>query len=178
MRPFALLAHLAALAVFAAPALAAQPCEPLERRPVKIEAWLSKRFEQRLPAIRGEFAAMGHTRVTLWVYPAENPSRVVAIGRCVPAYIARHALRNALEYGVGATRLVHQGFISDRWIGLGTSLFARESGQDISRADLLKLMDEELDTPAFQALYRQLARQDEKVRAFGLVHDNPKRMRE
>jgi len=178
MRPLVPLALFVALAVFAPPALAAEPCEPIQKRPVKIEAWLSKRFEQRLPAVRGEFAAMGHTRVTLWVYPAENPSRVVAIGRCVPAYIARHALRNALEYGVGATRLVHQGFISDRWIGLGTSLFARESGQDISRADLLKLLDENLDTPAFQALYRKLARQDEKVQAFGLVHDNPKRMRE
>lgn len=157
---------------------AAGECESVLRRPVKIEAWLSKKYEKDLPAIRETFAAMGHTRVTLWVYPAENPSRVVAIGRCVPAYIARHALRNALEYGVGAASLVHQRFISDCWIGLGTSLFAEDSQQEISAENLRRLLDDNLDTSEFQALYQELSRQDETVQAFGLTHDNPKRMKQ
>jgi len=184
MRPpaasgFGLVAIAAAALFLALPAasLAEERCEPVTGHPVKIEAWMSKRYEGNLREVRGELAAMGHTRVALWVYPAENPSRVVAIGRCVPAYIARHALRQALQYGVGAASLVHQGFISDYWIGLGTSLFAEDSQQKISAADLDRLLDENLDTPGFQALYRELARQDEKVQAFGLLHDNPKRMR-
>ena len=53
---------------------------------------------------------MGKTRVTLWVYPVENPSKIVAIGRCVPAYIARHTLRKTIEYYGGVKALVHQGF--------------------------------------------------------------------
>ena len=73
-------------------------CPFIDGKPVKIEAWLSKQYEKNLRQLRKEFSAMGNTRVTLWVYPAENPSKVVAIGRCVPAYIARHTLRKAVEY--------------------------------------------------------------------------------
>jgi len=169
---------LAVSAFIATPAFAQEGCEPVLRHPVKVEAWVSKRYEGNLPAVRKTLGAMGNTRVALWVYPAENPSRVVAIGRCVPAYIARHVLRSSLEYGVGAASLVHQGFISDYWVGLGTSLFAEDSQQKISAEDLKRLLDENLDTLEFQALYRELSRQDEKVQAFGLTLDNPKRMRE
>ena len=35
-----------------------------------------------------EFKEMGNTKVGLFIYPAENPSRIVAIGRCVPVHIA------------------------------------------------------------------------------------------
>ena len=56
-------------------------CPPIEHKPVKVEAWLSKQYEKELRQLRKEFAAMGNTCVTLWVYPAENPSKIVAIGR-------------------------------------------------------------------------------------------------
>ena len=151
-------------------------CEPLPQKPVKVEAWMSKRQEPVLPFIRREFAAMGHTRVTLWVYPAENPSRVAAIGRCVPAYIARHALRKALEFSGDVQSLVHQGFFSSHWIGIGTSLFDEASQKPISRRQLDQLLDDSLDTFEFQALYRQFTKQDETVKAFGLTLPNPKRL--
>ena len=80
-------------------------CLPIEKKPVKIKAWLSKRYEKNLRQLRKKFTAIGNTRVTLWVYPSENPSKIVAIGRCIPAYIARHTLRNALRYSQrGSTR--------------------------------------------------------------------------
>jgi hypothetical protein len=62
-------------------------CSSIEDNPVKVEAWMSKQYEKSLRQIRNEFSAMGNTRVTLWVYPAENPSKIVAIGSCIPAYI-------------------------------------------------------------------------------------------
>ena len=76
---------------------------------------MSKQYKKTLRQIRKEFSAMGNTQVTLWVYPAENPSKVVAIGRCVPAYIARHMLRKAMEYSGGVSSLVNQGFISPNY---------------------------------------------------------------
>ena len=85
-------------------------CPSIENKPVKIEAWLSKRYKKELLQLRKEFAAMGNTRVTLWVYPSENPSKIVAIGGCVPAYIARHTLRKAIEYYGGVNALVNQNF--------------------------------------------------------------------
>jgi hypothetical protein len=87
---------------------AKENCARESSKPVKIEAWISKKQVPVFKFIRSEFAAMGHTRVTLWVYPAShNPSRIVAIGRCVPAYIARHVLQKAVEFSGGVEALVH-----------------------------------------------------------------------
>ena len=124
----------------------APECSLIENKSVKVEAWLSKRYKKDLQQLRKEFAAMGNTRVTLWIYPAENPSKIVAIGRCVPAYIARHTLRKTIEYYGGVKALVYQGFFSYNWIGIGASLFAESSFQPISLSQLNDLMDHSLDT--------------------------------
>ena len=59
---------------------------------------------------------MGNRRVAPWVYLAEIPSKVVAIDRYVPAYIALHILREIMERSGGVSSLVHQGFFSPNWI--------------------------------------------------------------
>ena len=110
-----------------------EECSPIEDKPVKVEAWMSKQYEKSLRQIRNEFSAMGNTRVTLWVYPAKNPSKIVAIGSCVPAYIGRHMLRKAIEYSGGVSSLVHQDFFSSNWIGVGTSLFAESSFRPVTK---------------------------------------------
>jgi len=89
---------------------ASSKCSPVEENSIKVEAWMSKQYEKSLRQIRDEFSAMGNTRVTLWGYPTKNPSKIVAIGSCVPAYIGRHMLRKAIEYSGGVSSLVHQGF--------------------------------------------------------------------
>ena len=101
---------------------------------------------------------------------------MVAVGRCVPAYIARHILAKARKYSLGTTHLVHQGFISSHWTGIGTSLFSENSMNAITPEQLARLMDESLDTDSFQEMYRELTRQSKKVSAFGLLLDNPKYM--
>ena len=153
---------------------ASSKCSPVEENSIKVEAWMSKQYKKNLRQIRKEFSAMGNTQVTLWVYPAENPSKVVAIGRCVPAYIARHMLRKAMEYSGGVSSLVNQGFISPHWIGVGTSLFAENSFRTVTQGQISQLMDISLNTKQFQTIYRQFTIQEKKVRAFGLLLDNPK----
>lgn len=154
-----------------------EACRPVEERPVKIEAWISKKDMKDYRSLRHQFEAMGTTYATLWSYPGENPSWVVAIGRCVPAYIARHVLQEALIYYGAVNSLVHQNFVSGHWIGLGTSLFAENSQQPISKEQLRALLDPALDTFQFQALYQQLTAQDEQVSAFGQMLPNPKLMK-
>ena len=151
-----------------------EECSPIEDKPVKVEAWMSKQYEKSLRQIRNEFSAMGNTRVTLWVYPAKNPSKIVAIGSCVPAYIGRHMLRKAIKYSGGVSSLVHQGFFSSNWIGVGTSLFAESSFRPVTKDQLMSLMDTSLDTKKFQETYRQLTMQQKKIKAFGLMLSNPK----
>lgn len=158
------------------PALAEEDCLSISQKPVKLEAWLSKRYEKYLKSIRKDLAGMGNTRVGLFVYPTENPSRVVAIGRCVPVYIAQYILTKAEEYKLGTTHLVNQGFVSSHWTGIGTSLFSENSMNAVTPKQLQALMDDTLDTESFHEMYRALTRQPEKVPAFGLMLNNPKYM--
>lgn len=153
---------------------AKEDCLPISHKPVKVEAWISKKFEKDYRNIRREFAEMGDTKVGLFIYPAENPSRVVAIGRCIPAYMAQHFMKKAWKYSLGTTHLVHQGFVSSHWAGVGTSLFSENSMTAITPQQLNQLMDDTLDTESFQEMYRTLTVQKEKVSAFGLMLDNPK----
>ena len=153
---------------------AEEPCLTLNKTDLKVEAWLSKKYEKKYINIREEFSEMGNTKVGLFIYPAENPSRIVAIGRCVPVHIAQHFLKKAKKYSIGTTHLVNQGFISSHWSGLGTSLFSENSINPITQNQLKMLMDESLDTDSFHTLYRSFTVQSEIVSAFGLKLENPK----
>ena len=48
------------------------------------------------------------------------------------------------------------------------------SFRPVTKDQLTKLMDTSPDTQKFQAAYRQLTMQQKKVKAFGLLLDNPK----
>ena len=154
--------------------LAKENCVSTNKKHVKIEAWLSKKFEKEYWNIRDELREMGNTKVGLFIYPAENPSKIVAIGRCVPVYLAQYFLKKADKYSIGTTHLVNQGFVSSHWTGIGTSMFSENSMNPITPHQLSMLMDETLDTESFQKIYRSFTVQKEKVPAFGLILDNPK----
>ena len=155
-------------------ALAKENCVSTNKKHVKIEAWISKKFEKEYWNIRDEFREMGNTKVGLFIYPAENPSKIVAIGRCVPVYLAQYFLKKADKYSIGTTHLVNQGFVSSHWTGIGTSMFSENSMNPITPHQLSMLMNETLDTESFQKIYRSFTVQKEKVPAFGLILDNPK----
>ncbi len=180
MRIFNVTIFLAAFIIFSpmGVAHAKEDCPSISKKPVKVEAWVSKKYEKDYRNIRREFAEMGNTKVGLFIYPAENPSRIVAIGRCVPAYMAQHFMKKAWKYSLGTTHLVHQGFVSSHWAGVGTSMFSENSMSAISPEQLNRLMDDTLDTESFQEMYRTLTVQKEKVSAFGLMLDNPKLIRD
>lgn len=82
--------------------------------------------------------------------------------------------RQAMEYSGGVSSLVNQGFPPSNWIEVGTSLFSESSLRPITQDQLIGLMDVSLDTQQFQKIYRQLTTQQKKVKAFGLMLENPK----
>ena len=155
-------------------AFAKENCQEKNQNKVKVEAWLSKKYEKKFPDIQKEFLEMGNTKVGLFVYPAENPSRVVAIGRCVPVFLAQYFLKKAKKYSLGTTHLVNQGLISENWFGMGTSMFGKNSMNPITSDQLTMLMDEGLDTESFQEMYRLLTVQNKKVKVYGLILNNPR----
>ena len=156
------------------PSFAKEDCLAIKKNKVKVEAWLSKKYEKSFLDIQKEFLEMGNTKVGLFIYPAENPSRVVAIGRCVPVYLAQHFLKKAKKYSLGTTHLVNQGLISENWFGMGTSMFGKNSMSPITTQQLTMLMDENLDTKSFQKMYRSLTVQSKKIKVYGLILNNPR----
>ena len=157
---------------------AEKTCFETNKNKVRVEAWLSKKYEKNYFDIKKEFKEMGRARVGLFIYPAENPSKIVAIGRCVPVQLAQHFLKKAEKYSLGTTHLVNQGFVSSHWAGLGSSLFSENSMNPITPDQLALLMEENLDTQSFHALYKSFTVQKKKVPAFGLILDNPKLLSE
>ena len=149
-------------------------CLEKNKNKIKVEAWLSKKYEKSFLDIQKEFLEMGNTKVGLFIYPAENPSRVVAIGRCVPVYLAQYFLKKAKKYSLGTTHLVNQRLISENWFGMGTSMFGNNSMSPITSQQLTMLMDEALDNESFQKMYRSLTVQNKKINIYGLVLDNPR----
>lgn len=151
-------------------------CEPVEKKPVKVEGYISKQFKKQGKAISKEFAEMGHTRVVLRPFPMGETAKVVAIGRCVPAYIAQHALKLALQYTGGVEQIVNQTFVHAHWVGIGTTMFDEPSQQNVSSEQVQKLLQPGLTTDEFQALYRKLSIQDATVPYFGLTPPNAKKV--
>lgn len=163
--------------VIASPnAFADDVCVPVEEKRVKVEGYISKKFKKQEKAIFKEFAEMGHTRVALRPYPVGDTSKVVAIGRCVPAYIARHVLERTLKYTSGVDQIVNQAFISSHWFGVGVTMFDEPSQQNVTSEQVQQLLDPALSTDEFQALYQKFSIQDETVPYFGLQPKNVKKV--
>lgn len=158
------------------PAWAADDCVPVDKKPVKVEGWISKKFKKDRKQIFKEFGALGNTKVRLRVFPMGDTAKVVAIGRCVPAYIARHILKLALDYTAGIESLVNQAFVSGHWTGIGTTMFDEPSQQKVDEAQVKALLNPDLSTEEFHALYQKFSIQDETVPFFGLDRPNAKQV--
>ncbi|MEC7640910.1 MAG: hypothetical protein VYC17_02030 [Nitrospinota bacterium] len=151
-------------------------CEPLEKKPVKIDAWISKKFKKDKRAIKKEMSDLEHIKVRLRVFPMKDPAKIMAIGGCVPVNIAQHALRQAMKYTAGVEALINQKFIFPHWIGIGTMNFDEYSQQVVSEDQVKALMDTSLNTEEFQGLYRNFAKMKEEVKGFGMQVPNPRKM--
>jgi len=149
-------------------------CQRLENKKVKVEGFISKKFRKERKKIAKEFAKIGNTRTALRVFPMGNTADVVAVGRCVPAYIARHVLSTAIKYTSGVGSLVMQDFVHGHWIGIGTTMFDEPSQKKITAEQLRKLLDPNLDDKKFHKLYRQFSKQNKLVPYFGLDVPNIK----
>jgi hypothetical protein len=160
--------------VGASPVFAEKKCEPVDKKRIKIEGFISKSFRKQRKKVFKEFGEVGSTRVSLRVYPMGETSKVIAVGRCVPAYIAQHIIRKSLEYSTGVESLVQQQFVHTHWVGVGVTMFDEPSQQTVSVDQVKKLLAEGLSDEAFHILYRELSVPNDLVPFFGLQSPNVK----
>jgi len=158
----------------ASPGFAEEKCAPVDKKHIKIEGYISKSFRKQSKKIFKEFGEMGSTRVTLKVFPMGETSKVLAVGRCVPAYIAQHIIKKALNYSTGVESLVQQQFVHSHWVGVGVTMFDEPSQQMVSADQIQQLLKQDISDEEFHALYRQLSVPNELVPFFGLKSPNVK----
>ncbi|MZH45950.1 MAG: hypothetical protein F3739_02740 [Nitrospinae bacterium] len=158
----------------ASPVLAEEPCAPVDKKRIKIEGYISKSFRKQRKKIFKEFGEIGSTRVALKVFPMGETSKVIAIGRCVPAYIAQHIIKKAMDYSTGVESLVQQQFVHSHWVGVGVTMFDEPSQQYVSAEQLNQLLRQDISDEEFHVLYRKLSVPNDLVPFFGLKSKNAK----
>ena len=160
--------------VGASAVFAEEKCEPVDKKRIKIEGFISKSYRKQRKQVFKEFGEIGSTRVALRVYPMGETSKVIAVGRCVPAYIAQHIIKKSMQYSTGVESLVQQQFIHTHWMGVGVTMFDEPSQQIVSADQVQELLKQDISDEEFHSLYRELAIPDELVPYFGLQVPNVK----
>ena len=156
------------------PAQAQEICQPLDKKRIKIEGYISKKFRKQRKAVFKEFTELGNSRAALRVYPMGETSKVIAIGKCVPVHIAQHVIKKAMQYSTGVESLVQQQFVHGHWIGVGVTIFDEPSQQLVSSEQVQQLLNPDLSTEKFHKLYLQFAVPNELTPFFGLQVPNVK----
>ena len=156
------------------PTFAEKQCEPVDKKRIKVEGYISKSFRKQRKQVFKEFAEMGSTRVALRVYPMGETSKVIAIGRCVPVYIAQHIIRKSMEYSTGVESLVQQQFVHTHWVGVGVTMFDEPSQQLVSADQVQQLLKQDISEEDFHVLYRKLSVPNKLTPFFGLQVPNVK----
>ena len=156
------------------PVFAEEKCEPVDKKRIKIEGFISKSYRKQRKQVFREFGEIGSTRVALRVYPMGETSKVIAVGRCVPAYIAQHIIKKSMEYSTGVESLVQQQFVHTHWVGVGVTMFDEPSQQIVSAEQVQQLLKQDISDEEFHSLYRELSIPDERVPYFGLQVPNVK----
>ena len=156
------------------PAQAQEKCQPLDKKRIKIEGYIAKKFRKKRKTIIKEFTELGNSKAALRVYPMGETSKVIAIGKCVPVHIAQHVIKKAIEYSTGVESLVQQQFVHGHWIGVGVTIFDEPSQQLVSSDQVQMMLNPDLSNEAFHRLYRKLSVPNQLTPFFGLQVPNVK----
>ena len=160
--------------VGASPVFAEEKCESVDKKSIKIEGFISKSYRKQRKQVFQEFGEIGSTRVALRVYPMGETSKVIAVGRCVPVYIAQHIIKKSMRYSTGVESLVQQQFIHTHWMGVGVTMFDEPSQQIVSAEQVQQLLQQDLSNEEFHKLYRKMSIPNELTPYFGLQVPNVK----
>ena len=158
----------------ASPVFAEEKCESVDKKSIKIEGFISKSYRKQRKQVFQEFGEIGSTRVALRVYPMGETSKVIAVGRCVPVYIAQHIIKKSMQYSTGVESLVQQQFIHTHWMGVGVTMFDEPSQQIVSAEQVQQLLQQDLSDEEFHKLYRKMSIPNELTPYFGLQVPNVK----
>lgn len=130
---------------------------------ILVEIFLSSEHKEDLDKIKKAFEAVSITRLRAQFFRAGNPPENIAIGKGIPASVARLAIRLAITYNRGVKYLLPEYRYFPDHIAIGTSAFDEASQIPIGPEDLERLSDPVLTTDQFHELYRRLTGEDKRL---------------
>lgn len=130
---------------------------------ILVELFLAREQKKNLPTIKEAFSAFSITRIRSQFFRLGHPPKNIAIGKNVPAPVARLALRLAVEYNGGVTLLLPQFRFFPEHIAIGTSAFDESSQIPIRPEDLERLREPSLSDEEFHQVYRFLTGEIDKL---------------
>lgn len=129
-------------------------------RKILVELFLAKERKGDIDQIKQELGALSITRVRPQFFRLGNPPPNIAIGKNIPASVARVAMRLAITYNGGISYLLPEFRYFPDHIVIGSSAFDESSQIPVAPEDVEKLLNPELSTEEFHALYRHLTGED------------------
>jgi hypothetical protein len=146
------------------PAPIAQGAEdPAANSNILVEIFLAPDRRGDLDVIEKAFEAVSITRIRTQFFRLGHPPENIAIGKNVPAPVARLAIRLAVTHNGGVKYLLPQFRFFPEHIAIGTSAFDEASNIPIRPEDLDRLSDPALTTSQFHTLYRHLTGEDKRL---------------
>jgi len=140
-----------------------QRSEPTESNSkILVELFLARERKGDLDAIKKELEAVGITRIRPQFFRLGNPPENIAIGKNIPAEVARLAIRLAVTYNRDIKTLLPEFRFFPDQIVIGTSAYDQASEVPIRPEDLKRLSDPSLTTVQFHEVYRQLTGEDKR----------------
>lgn len=143
------------------PAQGSQP--PDANGKILVELFLAKERKGDLDTITKAFEEVGITRIRPQFFRLGHPPKNIAIGKNIPADVARLAIRLAITYNQDIKFLLPEYRFFPDHIVIGSSAFDEKSQIPIRSEDLKRLSDPALTTAQYHDLYRQLTGEDKRL---------------
>jgi hypothetical protein len=140
-----------------------RPLEGTDHGRILVEIFLAKEHKENLETIKKELRAVGITRIRPQLFRLGNPPENIAIGKNIPADVARLAIRLAVTYNRDIKFILPEYRYFPDHIVIGSSAFDESSQIPIQPEDLKNLSDSALTTEQFHELYRKLTGEDKRL---------------
>jgi hypothetical protein len=130
---------------------------------ILVELFLPAERKKDIDVIKKELEAISIKRIRPQFFKLGNPIENIAIGKDIPAPVARLLIQLALTYNRGIKYILPEFRYFPNHIVIGSSAYDEASQIPITPEDLKRLSDPALSTPEFHGLYRSLTGEDKKL---------------
>jgi len=137
--------------------------DPSKNEKILVELFLPADRKKDIDTIIKELQAHFIKRIRPQFFKVGNPIQNIAIGKDIPAPVARTVIQLAMTYNGGIKYILPEFRYFPDHIVIGSSAFDEASQVRIAPEDLKRLSDPALSTAEFHRLYRSLTGEDKKL---------------